>query len=178
MNTRTLLILDAVLFAAICLLVYGILITTAEAPPSPPNVLADNALETTVAETETELRAAYPNLGQKELFTALIPLPPEAPPPPPPPPVAPNLGNIVQRFRLLNAFSDELTFVDNGDNVTHTLAPGDTVTVLSDIPPQTVNIRLESIDDYNFTATFTLDVPNTPQQSSMLTMDNQGLGVE
>jgi len=153
-NTRLMLIIDAVLGAAILALVFLILTTRPEQPPPIPDVedLRDVARSAVVFESDYIARA-YPALGNTDVMGVPVPIPRPIPEPPLP---APDLAAMLERVEIWSAFGTEGQIkVDGGTPID--VVEGGTVD-LPDNRDQRNNVTVEiaDVDDYDFAVTFHL----------------------
>lgn len=169
MNSRVLLVIDAILFAAVCALLYLVLTTSAEVPLPPPDILSGDGTPAPAAD-ETNFAVTFGNLGARDIFGVPIPIPPPPPPEEQPPPPPPNLDNILARLQMNACFGDEAEIQDTLDGSTHTIRVGELVSLIGDTPGVSVNLRVAGIDDQEFRVDFELDWPEYPTQQGSLLM--------
>lgn len=159
MNPRSLIILDAVLFLAICALIYLVLVATVETPPPAPAFA--NAEQTVLApvERESPQRAGhFQNLDQREIFTTLIPIPPPPPPPPPPVPEVPNLTEIASRFTIYMILPTSAEILDSATNAREVHELNQEFQVRSNVAGAgDVTVKITDLDDYQMSLTLEME---------------------
>jgi hypothetical protein len=168
MNSRVLMIVDALLVVAIAGLILATLMARVETPPPAPRI-DEPAAPAGEMERETSYVGAYTQLGQRNIFATLIPLPPPPPPPPPPAVVPPSLAIIAESLELYGVFGDMAEIFDSRDQQRHEVQVGQPFQLASNLDPSVMlDITVAEIDGDNFTVTLQLQVPDQPLQQVTL----------
>ncbi|MBX3730023.1 MAG: hypothetical protein KF858_12625 [Candidatus Sumerlaeia bacterium] len=154
--------INAVIFLVIVVVATTMMTQTWEVPASPPMELIERRLESIGGGGDSDEQRAltrqsrFRNVGARNIFPSLIPVPTPTPTPPPTPPPDPSLEEAIRQWKVKGMFRGVVFIEDPRTREEFHFDLDDPATITRTIrfKNEDMVVRLDSVDSINLAATF------------------------